>query len=304
MQLNIKQQHLSYHSGSLAVSGKGRNTKRFPLDQIDTLCIDKDSSLDAKLLYVLAEQQKSLIIEGTRKQLPLNIIVPGGTRSRTGVKKRWLAIVDDKAARTALATRLVKAKIRRQRQLVSRLAQRHSISNMDVQAMLTTSLHVKQHADVATLLGIEGAWAARYFRALRYFLPAWCGFDKRNKRPPKDPVNAILSLTYTLAMEKVNSALVKRGFDLAFGVLHEDTDFRPSLSCDLLELFRPQLDAWVVALFNAGILDTQHFADAEPNGAVYLNAEGKKRFYIHWHTTSARFAARIERVLRQLSCLL
>ncbi len=101
------------------------------------------------------------------------------------------------------------------------------------------------------LLGIEGNAAKEYFAALKHLLKQDLGFNDRNRRPPKDPVNAMLSFGYMLLLKMVLAAIEQVGLDPMMANLHATQDRRPSLALDLIEEFRvPVIDTVVVRLVN------------------------------------------------------
>ena len=128
-----------------------------------------------------------------------------------------------------------------------------------------------------TLLGIEGAAAAAYFKLFgRMLKPPW-KFEGRNRRPPKDPVNAVLSYGYVIIGSQIQSLLDGAGFDPYLGFYHATVYGRPSLALDLLEEFRHVLvDRLALNLFNLGILNEEDFY-VPPEGGVYLSTSGKKK---------------------------
>lgn len=156
-------------------------------------------------------------------------------------------------AKTALARRFVEGKIRNGRTFLARLARKRK----DSEAMRTVAALGKLAGmtvaapDVESLRGIEGTAAALYFRAFRAFLLDDLGFDGRNRRPPRDPVNCLLSFGYTLLLRHVDSAVRIAGLDPYLGCLHAPLDRRRSLSLDLMEEWRPVLvDGLVMRLVN------------------------------------------------------
>lgn len=118
--------------------------------------------------------------------------------------------------------------------------------------------YLPQHS-TASLLGIEGAASALYFQCYQHFFADHWQFDRRNKRPPKDPVNVVLSLSYTLLQHIYQQALYSAGFDPYRGVLHRPSYGRESLACDFVELQRGTIDLWVWQLFYEQILDADDF---------------------------------------------
>jgi CRISPR-associated protein Cas1 len=134
------------------------------------------------------------------------------------------------------------------------------------------------------LLGIEGNAAARYFGHFRHVLsqpderaPFQFDFAKRNRRPPTDPVNALLSFAYALLARTWTVTVSAVGFDAYRGFYHQPRYGRPALALDLMEPFRPLIaDSSVIQAINNGEVRPSDFVAAA--GSVALGAEGRKRF--------------------------
>ena len=140
---------------------------------------------------------------------------------------------------------------------------------------------------VDELRGYEGASTARYFQAWAGFLPAEFPFERRSTRPPLNPVNACISFGSTLLYHEAVAFLHSHGLDPALGTLHSTEDGRWSLALDLMEPFRPVLvEALALDLFSHEILKGEHF---EPkNGGVYLNNDGRKKFFLQYERRMER----------------
>lgn len=132
---------------------------------------------------------------------------------------------------------------------------------------------------LATYMGFEGSAAAAYFSAYISLFPDSLSFTKRTKRPPTDPVNALLSLMYTLLHYECVREVTVIGLDPTIGFLHQFDYGRESLACDVVELFRTDADRFVWKLFREREFTVRDFAyDAETNGC-YLKKNGRSRFY-------------------------
>lgn len=136
------------------------------------------------------------------------------------------------------------------------------------------------------LNGLEGAVARHYFQAFPILLKAeGIQFQGRVRRPPTDPVNAILSFGYTLLGSRIQSLLDASGFDPYLGFMHQVDYGRPSLALDLLEVFRaPVVDRATIRLFNLKILKAGDFTE-EPDKGLRLNRESLKKFFTEWEKT-------------------
>lgn len=133
---------------------------------------------------------------------------------------------------------------------------------------------------VDTLRGLEGNGSALYFGCFdRFIRVEGFSFAGRNRRPPTDPVNALLSFGYALLLHDVQSAVTMVGFDPYLGFLHAERYGRPSLALDLMEEFRPLVvDAVVLAAINKRSLVPEDFEQEPISGAVRLSDEGRRTF--------------------------
>ncbi len=141
----------------------------------------------------------------------------------------------------------------------------------------------KRAASLGELLGAEGNAAARYFREFRNMLSGSgedefsFDFTKRNRRPPTDPVNALLSYAYSLLARTWTVTLSAVGFDPYRGFYHQPRYGRPALALDMMEPFRPLVaDSSVIQVINNGEVRPSDFVSAA--GSVALDVDGRKRF--------------------------
>lgn len=193
----------------------------------------------------------------------------------------WLRIAQvqcyiDTESRLAVAHHLVQAKVSGQ----ERWLQVHGVP-ADFNRLIA---HAQQASDLNMLMGVEGAASARYFALWQELWDDRWQFTGRNRRPPRDPVNALLSLGYTLAGQYVGRLATLRGLDESIGFLHEPRAGRPSLALDLLEPLRPYVDQWVWQHANMGPLEPSHFFSNEALGCR-LNKDGRALFFDAWHMT-------------------
>jgi CRISPR-associated protein Cas1 len=149
----------------------------------------------------------------------------------------------------------------------------------EVSAIETARAKAESAAAVDSLLGLEGAATAAYFKVLgRMFLSPWT-FTTRSRRPPKDPVNAVLSFGYVIVGNELQSLLDGIGFDPYAGFYHAAEYGRPSLALDLLEEFRHSLvDRLALHLFNQNVFTPADFQNLSAGG-VHLNRDGQKKFF-------------------------
>lgn len=130
------------------------------------------------------------------------------------------------------------------------------------------------------LRGHEGSAQRSVFSHWRYLLPEQLNFKKRQKRPVKDPVNALLSLTYTLVYHEAIRQCVAYGLDAQLGFYHRVSFGRYSLACDLMEPLRPYCENWVFNCFIEGKFNQKHFTKPKtPNDVCFLGKQGRSIYY-------------------------
>lgn len=144
---------------------------------------------------------------------------------------------------------------------------------------------IKTETNLDSLRGIEGECASVYFRVFdEMILNQKDSFDfhGRNKRPPLDKVNAMLSFGYSILANDCAGALEGVGLDSYVGFMHRDRPGRRSLALDLMEELRPVLvDRFILTLINNRQIQEDHFRESE-SGAVTFTDEGKKKFLTAW----------------------
>jgi CRISPR-associated protein Cas1 len=138
---------------------------------------------------------------------------------------------------------------------------------------------LERNQTVNSLMGAEGIATATYFRCFGQMFRKELTFQERSRRPPKDPVNAILSLGYTMITNEILGLVIAHGLDPYIGFLHGVVYGRPSLALDLVEEFRhPVIDRFSLHLFNNKILSADDFRKVEQDG-IYLTSEGIKKYF-------------------------
>ena len=180
-----------------------------------------------------------------------------------------------------LARAMVRGKILNAASTLKRFRANHpeALPQASVDMVERTLDRLESCASLVTLRGLEGAAAASYFKAFAALVPPDLGFSGRQRRPPRDPVNALLSFGYVLIGNELQSLLDGIGFDPYIGFLHRLDYGRPSLALDLLEEFRPALvDRFTTRLLNLGILGREDFSPGR-DGGLYLGREGKRRYF-------------------------
>jgi CRISPR-associated protein Cas1 len=186
---------------------------------------------------------------------------------------------DDPARCLALARGWVASKIRNCRTLLRR---NHTSPDKTVLSELEQLAKKAERASaIDSLLGLEGTAARVYFGAFSGMLTAGLGFelDGRNRRPPRDPVNALLSFAYALLAKELTIAVAGVGLDPLRGFYHQPRHGKPGLALDLMEEFRPLIaDSTVLGVINQASITQSDFL-VHPTGTS-LQPAGRRRFIL------------------------
>lgn len=194
--------------------------------------------------------------------------------------------VCDAAKTTTIAAAMTAGKVKNARNVLMRSAreadspEEENILRRSADIQAEALFHLKTPRDTDHVRGLEGEAAAAYFDVFQLMMkPAEresLPMNGRNRRPPLDPVNALLSFLYTLVLNDCISGLEAVGLDPQLGFLHVPRPGRPSLALDLMEEFRAFLaDRLAITLINRKQVTIEHL-EPRPGGAVYLNEKGRK----------------------------
>jgi CRISPR-associated protein Cas1 len=211
--------------------------------------------------------------------------VHGFTPGNVLLRREQYRRADDPAAALAIARNAVAAKIANARTVLLRALRDHPEGDGRGQleggaARLAHQVGQAQHAgDLDLLRGIEGESANTYFGVFNHLMTAQrSGFvlNGRSRRPPLDPVNALLSFLYSILAHDARAACEAAGLDAAVGFLHRDRPGRPGLALDLMEEFRAFLvDRLALSLINRQQVRAAGFRTTEPGGVVMDDATRK-----------------------------
>jgi CRISPR-associated protein Cas1 len=179
----------------------------------------------------------------------------------------------------AIGKAIVDGKLRNSRALAYRIRRSRPQIATDLLARIEQAIGaVAQASDMDTLRGIEGSAAKAYFEVLREALRPELTFEKRTRRPPRDPANALLGLGYTLLTQNLITACEVVGLDPYDGFFHADKYGRPALALDLVEEFRgPVVDSVVQLVINKRVVGPDDF-EVGQDGGVYLSDRGLRKF--------------------------
>jgi CRISPR-associated protein Cas1 len=199
----------------------------------------------------------------------LGSALPGYSRNGS-LRLAQYALYHDTERRLALVKAIVSAKIHNQHLILYR----HKLGD---NSLKLRKKQVSEQASLEQVMGVEGLAAKEYFACWDALLKEPWSFPRRNRRPPTDPVNSLLSFAYGLLRMQVTAAVHLAGLDPYIGYLHEVHHGQPAMVLDLMEEFRPLVaDSLVLSVLNNRELQPDDFT--ESLGAYRLSEDGRKRF--------------------------
>ena len=263
-----------------------------PIRQLRYIAVSTNVSLSSTILLALTAAGVTLVLVHPRKVNEV-VVVNGDGHGAVARRLQQARAVQSPSCCLVLARALVRGKLVAYYRVGLRCLRRRP----DLRRPLTRLLGqirsaygaVADATSLDQIRGYEGAAASAWFGAYARLLPPHWQFSTRQRRPPPDPVNAVLSLTYTLLHGEAVRALAAHGLDPSLGTLHEPGYGRESLACDLQELLRAEVDEWVLMLMKQSLKPT-HFAQGE--GQALLNKDGRALFYPLFQQRAKRWRKR------------
>jgi CRISP-associated protein Cas1 len=242
--------------------------------------------MDGLVIMGRASISPAAIAELIDKKIPLSFLTNNGkyiARLEPEMNKnifvrtaQWKAA--GKSAQAVHVTKgFVRGKLKNYRQTLLQSQRRYELNlNAGIAQLSNAIASLDQANSINTIRGYEGAGSAAYFGCFHQLIRVDnFSFATRNRRPPTDPVNSLLSLGYSLLRHDIQGALNIVGFDPYLGYLHTERYGRPSLALDLMEEFRPLIvDAIVLTAINRRMLAPKDFITEPVSGAVSLTKEG------------------------------
>lgn len=217
--------------------------------------------------------------------------VTGAVSGNVLLRRQQYRMADDSEISNSISKIIIAGKVSNSKTVLQRALRDHAEAmNKDVFDKALFKLANKQKQalkcnDNGVLRGIEGEAAMTYFSVFNQLILTQKTdfyFDGRNRRPPMDNVNAMLSFVYVLLMHEVRSAIESVGLDPCVGFLHTDRPGRQSLALDLMEEFRPYLaDRFVLSLINRKQVNAKGFISREAGG-VLMNDATRKEILTAW----------------------
>lgn len=273
--------YVSRRGGELRVTLEKETLTRHPLEQLQSVYLFGAVQISTQALQGCLE-----------RSIPVAYFSPAGRflgmtsglpTSGTDARQGQYRLHGEPGLRAKLASRILSSKIHNQRVMLMR--------NGDApKAVIAKLAELRDQAgdgdrSLDSLRGIEGIAAALYFEYFGTMLKGTAfenfDFQGRNRRPPKDPVNALLSQGYSILSKELTGICHAVGLDPFLGFLHQPRYGRPALALDLMEEFRPLIaDSVAISLLNRRELDTGDFV--RTTRGSFMGDEGRKQFWRAW----------------------
>jgi CRISPR-associated protein Cas1 len=281
--------YLSLDGENVVVFEDKSEIGRVPLHNLEAIMTYGYTGASPALMGACAEKNISLCFLSNSGRFLARIV--GETKGNVTLRKQQYFISEDKEESNKIARNFIIGKIYNARWVLERATRDHAL-RLDVDKLKNASEHLKNSIKMASvstnleqLRGIEGEAASIYFSLLDSLIlqqKESFSFTSRNRRPPLDNVNALLSFVYTLLSSNCTSALEAVGLDPYVGFLHRDRPGRASLALDIMEELRVILaDRFVLTLINKRIISASGFSKKE-NGTVVMDDDTRRQVLTAW----------------------
>lgn len=278
--IDRKDVELKLDGDAIALYAKGRREGTTPIKPLKRVILCGGLSVDTRLLHRLSEEGISVLFLSGRRH-HFKAILHGRLHKNGLLRLRQYEKATSPFA-LGFARELVARKLEGKGLFLSEAMEERPDLRIELKKAMDVIEGVLKRVrgstpSIESLRGLEGGVANAYFSAYARLFPPSLGFRGRKRRPPGDPVNSLLSLTYTILHFEAVRELEVVGFDPTIGFYHTFEYGRESLACDLIEPLRPLVDRWIWELFRKRLFARQDF-QIEGEGC-YLKKEGRKRFF-------------------------
>lgn len=281
--------YLSLDGENVVVNRDGEAAARFPLHTLESIVSFSYAGASPALMGACVQRGVNLAFCSPRGKFLARAV--GESSGNVLLRRTQYRIADNASERTEIARQFVFGKVYNSRWSIERTKRDHAL-RVDAEALTSASEQLKnalpdlmQVKDPDTLRGVEGSLAKVYFNVFDDMIlnnKDVFSFIGRSRRPPLDPVNALLSFAYALLTNDCAASLESAGLDSYVGFLHTDRPGRVSLALDLMEELRPCVaDRFVLTLINSRKMNAKDFIRLD-SGAVMLSDDARSTFLRAW----------------------
>lgn len=281
--------YISLDGENVVISAERKEIARVPLHNLERIMLFGGAGASPALMGKCVSESLELVFMSRSGKFLAR--VEGEVNGNVLLRRKQYRVADKPQESLKIARNIIAAKLYNSRWVLERTIRDHSM-RIDTELFKSKSLFLKNAVDNAMkaenidiLRGIEGEAASVYFSVFDDMILQQKDdfkFNGRNRRPPLDRVNAMLSFAYSLCTSMCTSALEAVGLDAYVGFMHTDRPGRRSLALDLLEEFRAVMcDRFILTMINKRTISPDHFEMRE-DGAVLLNDDGRRAFLTAW----------------------
>ncbi|SDY78479.1 type I-C CRISPR-associated endonuclease Cas1c [Lachnobacterium bovis] len=274
---------------NVVIKEKDNTLGRFPLHILEGIYIFSYAGASPALIGKCVEKNIDMVFCTPRGYFLAR--PTGRTQGNVLLRREQYKIADMEKLKTEISKNFILGKIVNEKNVLSRMIRDHEnrINKTDFEDAITilkNMIDEVQRADnVESIRGYEGVAASAYFSRFNDMIlrnEEDFAFNGRNRRPPLDNINALLSFVYMMLTSMCCSALETVGLDPFVGFMHTDRAGRKSLALDLIEELRPCLaDRFVLSLINNGVVNGNMF-EKQDSGAVIISENGRKKIQQAW----------------------
>jgi len=281
--------YLTLDGENVVVSREKQEIARYPLHNLQNIISFSYAGASPALMGACAKRDIGLAFCTQSGRFLAR--VTGESSGNVLLRRAQYRVADDISQSCRIARTMVFGKLYNSRWSVERTCRDHGL-RIDVEELKGASAKLKgllpavlEETDLDSLRGLEGSGASIYYGVIDRMIlnnKEVFYFRERSRRPPLDPMNAMLSFAYSLLAHDCASALESVGLDAYVGFLHRDRAGRKSLALDLMEELRPCMaDRFVLTLINNRVVSAGDFQTTE-TGAVFLTDNGRRTFLKNW----------------------
>lgn len=310
--IDRKDIRIKLDGNALAFYADGERQGTAPITPLKRVVVVGHAVIETPVFHRLAREGVSVFFL-SGKQLRFSGMLNGSGHFNARLRVLQYQKTLDPAFSREIASDLVARKVAGQEAFLKNVLEQRSDLRLPLFSALQTFAQIQDSifkiqnsiTDMDALRGLEGGAAAVYFSAFTTMFPPSLGFTKRTKRPPMDPVNALLSLGYTMLHWEMVREIQLIGLDPLLGFLHQFDYGRESLACDLVEPFRPETDRWAWELFRERTFSDRDFTQGEERPGCYLKKEARRRYYELYEAWAAaqrpRWTAEVRALARRIN---
>ena len=273
-----KNYKLAKKHNTLEITDKENNIKTIPIEKINKIIIYGKKAISSQLIFELLIKNISLVwfskygnflgVLNSNKKIKINIL------------KKQFTLNKDYNFCLNISKIFITSKIKNCRTLLYKYNRKNNNKFVE-ESIKTLNLYIDKiniSDNIESIMGYEGNSAKIYFKCINYFLPEDFNFQNRNKKPPKDAFNSLLSFGYTLLFYEIYNNLEYFGINTHIGFMHKLRNDHPSLVSDLMEEFRsPIIDSIIIAAVRKKIFIKDDFEYSNKNGGVYLKNKSVRK---------------------------